>query len=125
MPGYDESLEIPDWLEPPRMDADETLPNMIHPSYPFGRPHTGKSSGAGSGAGKKGHGGGAGNLTSGQERGVERWDELGDGLIEDKKGKEVPPGMAVSLQFTLGSMYLLHIQPHPPINSTRQSRPVP
>ena len=98
MPGYDESLEIPDWLEPPRMDADETLPNMIHPSYPFGRPSTGKGKGKGKGVGGwgAGAGGGIGNLMSGQGREEERWDELGDGLIEEKKGKEVPPGMAVS-----------------------------
>ncbi|WVQ80720.1 hypothetical protein IAT38_002825 [Cryptococcus sp. DSM 104549] len=37
MPGYDESFSIPPYLEPPRIDADETLPSMVHPSYPFGR----------------------------------------------------------------------------------------
>lgn len=92
MPGFDESLTIPTWLEPPRMDADETLPNMIHPSYPFGRPST-----HGKGKGKKG--GGVGNMLNGVfgNGNEDVWDELGsEGLVERRKGREVPPGMAVS-----------------------------
>lgn len=106
MPGYDESLEIPSWLEPPRMDADETLPNMIHPSYPFGRPHVGKSKGRKLGAGGA-WGAGVGNLMTGEGRAEEGWDELGDGegLIEEKRGKEVPPGMAVSSGPSPSSIY--------------------
>lgn len=109
MPGFDESLEIPPHLEPPRLDADETLPNMLHPSYPFGRPvGLGKMKG-------KGLKGGIGNLllgrgglgmSSGDRRGRgqgqvgEEWEELDvGGLVEIEKGKEVPPGMAVSLSF--------------------------
>ena len=94
MPGFDESLEIPQHLEPPRLDADETLPNMLHPSYPFGRPV---------GLGKmKSSKGGIGNLLLGRgstpKEGRGEWDELDiGGLVEREKGKEVPPGMAVSL----------------------------
>lgn len=40
MPGYDEFVPVPEHLEPPQLDADETLPTQLHPSYPFGRPPT-------------------------------------------------------------------------------------
>jgi hypothetical protein len=107
MPGFDESLEIPQSLEPPRLDADETLPNLLHPSYPFGRPvslgkaRAVKGLGVGNLLGSLGHG--HGNLGMGMrgERSrnqEDRWDELDQGgLVEREKGKEVPPGMAVCL----------------------------
>jgi hypothetical protein len=109
MPGFDESLDIPPSLEPPRLDADETLPNLIHPSYPFGRPVgmggaklkggkvVGNLLGTVGAAGSKGMGIGTG-VASGRRGPEERWDELGvEGLVEKRKGKEVPPGMAVSV----------------------------
>jgi hypothetical protein len=37
MPGFDQNVAVPPHHEPPRMDADETLPSMMHPSYPYGR----------------------------------------------------------------------------------------
>ncbi|WVQ96849.1 hypothetical protein IAU59_003956 [Kwoniella sp. CBS 9459] len=116
MPGYDESLSIPPHLEPPRLDADETLPSMLHPSYPFGRPVSlgKKGSGLGSGLGSRGRG--VGNLLgtvgdggdprngwgsgmgsgwgNGDARG-ERWEEWGlEDVVERERRKEVPPGMA-------------------------------
>jgi len=107
MPGFDESLEIPQHLEPPRLDADETLPNMLHPSYPFGRPV-----GLGKMKSSKGHGG-IGNLLSGRGSSSHdgrkgEWDELDiGGLVEREKGKEVPPGMAVScLSLLMSSLYI-------------------
>lgn len=104
MPGYDESLEIPPHLEPPRLDADETLPNLLHPSYPFGRPvGLGKMKGVKGGIGNLllGRGGfGMGGERGGRRGGGEEWDELDvGGLVEIEKGKEVPPGMAVSSAF--------------------------
>lgn len=112
MPGFDESLDIPPSLEPPRLDADETLPNLIHPSYPFGRP-AGMGTAKGKGVksvvgnllgtvGSKGLGGtigtGGGSGSGARRVAEERWDELGiEGLVEKPKGKEIPPGMAVSL----------------------------
>jgi hypothetical protein len=111
MPGFDESLEIPQHLEPPRLDADETLPNMLHPSYPFGRPV---------GLGKmKSSKGGIGNLLLGRgstpKEGRGEWDELDiGGLVEREKGKEVPPGMAVSLPI------ILELRPHPIMDVSRQ-----
>jgi hypothetical protein len=116
MPGFDESLYIPQHLEPPRLDADETLPNMLHPSYPFGRPvsivNINKSrikGGIGIGNLISGLGAGTGNGNGNGSRGVEdRWDELGDGgLVEKEIGKEVPPGMAVSCFLVLSSLFLL------------------
>ncbi|OCF30620.1 hypothetical protein I316_07748 [Kwoniella heveanensis BCC8398] len=114
MPGYDESLAIPPHLEPPRLDADETLPSMLHPSYPFGRPVSlGKKAGSGSRGrgvgnllGTVGEGGdprngwgygmgtGVGWGGGGDARG-ERWHEWGlEDVVEREKRKEVPPGMA-------------------------------
>jgi hypothetical protein len=105
MPGFDESLEIPPHLEPPRLDADETLPNMLHPSYPFGRPV---------GLGKmKSVKGSIGNLLLGRgtfvgKDGRREWEELDiGGLVEREKGKEVPPGMAVSFSI----IYHIHLRP--------------
>ena len=99
MPGFDESIPIPPHLEPPRVDADETLPTQMHPSYPYGRP---------SGSRKKPNTS-VGNLLSTvgggfeQVRRGEKWDETGmDAVMEPEGGKEVPPGMAVS-RGSLGS----------------------
>lgn len=108
MPGFDESLDIPIHLEPPRTDADETLPNMIHPSYPLGRPGSGsrgRGVGAGSGAGAGVVGNLLGTIGGWETRGVvgrgeeeDRWGEMGvEGMVEKQKGREVPPGMAVSV----------------------------
>jgi len=124
MPGFDESLEIPSSLEPPRLDADETLPNLLHPSYPFGRPVSlGKSRavkglGVGNLLGSLGRGGlgiGMGMGMGGGGRGMrnqeDRWDELDQGgLVEREKGKEVPPGMAVC--FILDLILLLILSYH-------------
>ncbi|KAK4686106.1 hypothetical protein P7C73_g4024, partial [Tremellales sp. Uapishka_1] len=108
MPGFDESLPIPPHLEPPRLDADETLPSHLHPSYPFGRPislgtarlgisSNGISSNIGNLLGTVGNGNGEGNFGSASVRWGrgEIWDELGiDDVVEKEKIKEVPPGMA-------------------------------
>jgi len=102
MPGFDESLEIPPHLEPPRLDADETLPNMLHPSYPFGRPvGLGKMKAVKGGIGNLLLGrGGLGVSSERRGRGGEEWEELDvRGLVEVEVGKEVPPGMAVSPYF--------------------------
>lgn len=114
MPGYDQSIPIPPHLEPPVADADETLPSQMHPSYPFGRP---KTKGQGQ-KDPKGKGKGVGNLlgTSGagdvqgyggrtDDWGAMRWGARGEGwrelgiggLLESEKKREVPPGMAVSV----------------------------
>ena len=119
MPGFDESLEIPASLEPPRLDADETLPNLLHPSYPFGRPVSlGKSRavkglGVGNLLGSLGRGGlgmgmgGGGRGERGMRNQEDRWDELDQGgLVEREKGKEVPPGMAVCFIFDLILLFL-------------------
>jgi len=103
MPGFDESLEIPPHLEPPRLDADETLPNMLHPSYPFGRPvGLGKMKAVKGGIGNLLLGrGGLGVSNERRGRGGEEWEELDvGGLVEVEVGKEVPPGMAVSSLLT-------------------------
>lgn len=94
MPGFDETLAVPMHLEPPRLDADETLPNMLHPSYPWGRP---------AGKAKSGKGG-VGNLMSTVARNEEdTWNEWGTGeLVERESGREVPPGMAVSQKASAG-----------------------
>ncbi|ORY31379.1 hypothetical protein BCR39DRAFT_480017 [Naematelia encephala] len=101
MPGYDESLPIPPHLEPPGLDADETLPSQIHPSYPFGRPPTisrpqrpwmsGPTNLLGTvGQGMKAGDGGISHWARG-----EIWDELGLGqVVEPEEKREVPPGMA-------------------------------
>ncbi|KAK8858510.1 hypothetical protein IAR55_002737 [Kwoniella newhampshirensis] len=118
MPGFDESLSIPPHLEPPRLDADETLPSMLHPSYPFGRPVSLRSSASISGigigvGGGAGRGRGIGNLLGtitvvgeGGRReggfGLGRdggggggWDEWGlEDVVENERRKEIPPGMA-------------------------------
>ncbi|WVF69349.1 hypothetical protein IAT40_004125 [Kwoniella sp. CBS 6097] len=113
MPGYDESFAIPPHLEPPRLDADETLPSMLHPSYPFGRPVSLGKKGSGSRGrgvgnllGTVGEGGDPRNVWGyGMGTGVgwgggsdargERWDEWGlEDVVEREKRKEVPPGMA-------------------------------
>ena len=105
MPGFDQDIPIPLEHEPPRLDADETLPNMLHPSYPYGRPAT---LGRGSGRAGRGGRGGPGNLLGtvggsqldngvrGDWRGEEQWGELALGdFVEASAKKEVPPGMAV------------------------------
>ncbi|WVR06265.1 hypothetical protein IAU60_003295 [Kwoniella sp. DSM 27419] len=121
MPGYDESLYIPPHLEPPRLDADETLPSMIHPSYPFGRPvalgrkgYKGRGVGnllgtVGDGFAGSAWGGGAGD-------GRETWDDWGlDDVVERERRKEVPPGMAGAKR-----------PPSPPSPALRPShRPLP
>lgn len=114
MPGFDQDIPIPTELEPPRPDADETLPNMLHPSYPFGRPVTlgrgkvGAMSGVGNLLGTVGMvgrdpgaadwaGRGGGGRGGGGKWGEEMWKELGLELVLEKSmKKEVPPGMAVS-----------------------------
>ncbi|ODN77552.1 hypothetical protein L202_04724 [Cryptococcus amylolentus CBS 6039] len=62
MPGYDESIPIPFHLEPPRLDADETLPSQMHPSYPFGRPVSSGKGRGGAGNGKRRRGRRVGDL---------------------------------------------------------------
>lgn len=119
MPGYDQHILLPPEQEPPRMDADETLPNLLHPSYPYGRPPTlgGKTKiwvpggrslmgtvGVLAGeSGKNGTGasgsGGLRGWMGGRWAGEDGWGELGlGGLTENGGKKEVPPGMAVSFQ---------------------------
>ena len=107
MPGYDQTLPIPYHLEPPRLDADETLPSQLHPSYPFGRPPTVSKrsrpwmSGPGNllgtiADGDEGFGNGRGSGS--RLGGGDAWEELGmRGIIEVEQRKEIPPGMAVSL----------------------------
>ncbi|RXK41633.1 hypothetical protein M231_01132 [Tremella mesenterica] len=99
MPGYDEPLPIPPHLEPPRLDADETLPSALHPSYPFGRPvSVSKPTRHGVGnlldtVKEKGEKLGVSMVQTGLGR--EKWDELGlDEVVESQVRKEVPPGMA-------------------------------
>ncbi|ORX40184.1 hypothetical protein BD324DRAFT_616692 [Kockovaella imperatae] len=105
MPGYDQTLPIPYHLEPPRLDADETLPSQLHPSYPFGRPPTvGKPlrpwmSGPGNLLGTIGEMDGSSGLGRAGMIGSfgrgDAWDELAmRGIIEVEQRKEVPPGMA-------------------------------
>lgn len=101
MPGYDEFVPVPEHLEPPQLDADETLPTQLHPSYPFGRPPstsrpqrpwmTGPTNllgsmgmdrlGPGSGAGAGGGGGGAGT-GRGESSGAQ-----GDGWLGSRYGQ--------------------------------------
>lgn len=125
MPGYDESLDIPAHLHPPDLDADEILPSQMHPSYPYGRPPTASRrvkpwmNAVGNLLGTVGGGGLAGSYPTSrggpstwrernepQQGGVglgavrwgERWDELAMAeFLETRRGKEIPPGMAVSL----------------------------
>lgn len=90
MPGFDENLDIPGFLEPPRLDADEVLPSQLHPSYPFGRAEKGKKAAGGNLRAI------AGNMMPQQEEG--KWNELNlSALIQRPDGKEVPPVMAVSV----------------------------
>lgn len=114
MPGFDEFIPVPGHLEPPRLDADETLPSQLHPSYPFGRPPTvgrpirpwmggpGNLLGTvGSGGGEKGMSGREGEggqaWMGGRWGRGEGWEEVGiREVVEVEKRKEVPPGMAVS-----------------------------
>jgi len=118
MPGYDEHIPIPPEQEPPRMDADETLPNLLHPSYPYGRPPTLNGKGGQQGKGwtrggksllstvgdgidlRGGNGSTAGRGWMGSRwAGAEGWAELAMGGFGEKTAKkEVPPGMAVSRQ---------------------------
>lgn len=96
MPGYDENVSFAAHLEPPRLDADETLPSQVHPSYPYGRPKTaGSKPGAGAGgAGARA----AGNLLEPGGRMDEKWEELDlSAVLEHSDGREVPPVMAVSV----------------------------
>ena len=113
MPGFDESIPVPAHLEPPRLDADETLPSQLHPSYPFGRPPSlGRPvrpwmGGPGNLLGTVGDGQGRGQGMEGGMGGVwmggrwgrgEGWEELGlTEVVEVEERKEVPPGMAVSV----------------------------
>ncbi|RSH77352.1 uncharacterized protein EHS24_003312 [Apiotrichum porosum] len=95
MPGYDENVSFAAHLEPPRLDADETLPSQVHPSYPYGRPKTaGSKPGAGAGgAGARA----AGNLLEPGGRMDEKWEELDlSAVLEHSDGREVPPVMAGS-----------------------------
>lgn len=101
MPGFEEDVSYPAYLEPPRADADETLPSQVHPSYPFGRPKAGARPGLGGGAGLGGGGGAgsvsraAGSLLLPGER-EDAWDEMDMGAVLEKPdGREVPPVMAV------------------------------
>ncbi|WVQ65872.1 uncharacterized protein L199_004050 [Kwoniella botswanensis] len=108
MPGYDETLNIPIELEPPRFDADETLPNQIHPSYPYGRPQSlGKKPGGSKGKGVGNLLGTIGigmsmNLRGGEWTGETgrtggQWQEWGLEEVKSSGGggrREVPPGMA-------------------------------
>ena len=118
MPGFDEFIPVPAHLEPPRQDADETLPSQLHPSYPFGRPRTvgrpvlpwlggprnllggvGRGEGGGESSGSGGGmGGGMGELWGGERWGRgEGWEELGlREVMEVETRKEVPAGIAVS-----------------------------
>ena len=117
MPGFDEFIPIPAHLEPPRQDADETLPSQLHPSYPFGRPRTvgrpvlpwlggprnllggvGRGEGAGESSGS--FGGGLGEVWGSERWGRgEGWEELGlREVVEVEARKEVPAGIAVSRQ---------------------------
>jgi hypothetical protein len=105
MPGYDQTIPIPLHLEPPISDADETLPSLMHPSYPFGRPVTKGQSSKGKGMVGNligtvglGEGSGEGDMRgSGNGRMLgERWDERGiREVLESEKKREIPPGMAV------------------------------
>ncbi|CAD6586188.1 MAG: hypothetical protein TREMPRED_004350 [Tremellales sp. Tagirdzhanova-0007] len=116
MPGFDEFIPVPAHLEPPRQDADETLPSQLHPSYPFGRPRTvgrpvlpwlggprnllggvGRGEGGGESSGSGGGmGGGMGELWGGERWGRgEGWEELGlREVMEVETRKEVPAGIA-------------------------------
>lgn len=97
MPGFEEDVAYPAYLDPPRPDADETLPSQVHPSYPFGRPKVGSKLGL---TGPNAHGGAsvskqAGNLLLPNER-EDVWTEMDMGAVLEKPdGKEVPPVMAV------------------------------
>lgn len=109
MPGFDESIPVPLHLEPPRSDGDEILPSQMHPSYPLGRPTYGKGKGVSGKGGRKvgnllgtvdawGRGmraeaGAVGGLWGGGRGEV--WEETGlEGVVEQEKRREVPPGMA-------------------------------
>ncbi|WWC62466.1 uncharacterized protein I303_105062 [Kwoniella dejecticola CBS 10117] len=111
MPGFDESLDIPPEYEPPRFDHDETLPNQLHPSYPYGRPASLnnrqkiRSKGVGNLLGTIGPSAttlanprmGMGmNLRGGEwSSRSQEWQEWGMEGLEDQRGRrEVPPGMA-------------------------------
>ncbi|WWC70673.1 uncharacterized protein I206_104624 [Kwoniella pini CBS 10737] len=109
MPGFDESLDIPQEYEPPRFDHDETLPNQLHPSYPYGRPISLKNK-------QRIRNKGVGNLLStiegsigsnsrinmnmnmnlrGGEWNSREWQEWGMENLKDQRGRrEIPPGMA-------------------------------
>lgn len=104
MPGYDQTIPIPLHLEPPVADADETLPSLMHPSYPYGRPVSKGQNGKGKGRvgnlmGTLGGGeGDKGDMRGMRRQGGETWDERGlREILESEKKREVPPGMAVSL----------------------------
>lgn len=91
MPGFDENVIFSPYLEPPRLDADETLPSQVHPSYPYGRPTTlGQKNAQPIRAA-------AGNHLAAAHRDALAWDELDlEGVLETPDGGEVPPVMAVS-----------------------------
>ncbi|KAL7419957.1 hypothetical protein Q5752_004920 [Cryptotrichosporon argae] len=108
MPGYDEDVLVPVHLEPPRADADETLPTQAHPSYPLGRPGPSTTGASGGGPGALG---GIGGRAAAMDRGRKRkriadllrgeagdavgWPELATaGIMRKRDRKEVPPGMA-------------------------------
>ncbi|KAL1412867.1 hypothetical protein Q8F55_000616 [Vanrija albida] len=91
MPGFDENVIFSPYLEPPRLDADETLPSQVHPSYPYGRPKglASRSMQPVRAA--------AGNQLGAAHRDGEGWDELDlDAVLEVPDGGEVPPVMAGS-----------------------------
>lgn len=104
MPGFESDIPLPQHLEMNPIDADEILPNMLHPSYPFGRPISlGQKRGVLRGVGNlfmglEGRGGfGSGSGGRGGRGGEEGWDEMGlEGFLGTVERKEVPPGMAVS-----------------------------
>ncbi|WWC88774.1 uncharacterized protein L201_003687 [Kwoniella dendrophila CBS 6074] len=113
MPGFDESINIPIEYEPPRFDSDETLPNQIHPSYPFGRPaslnrkgNNTKNKGISNllgtlGSSSRGmnmnlRGGEWSNKKHSEAQGDDSWHEWGldNDLLQNHGRKEIPPGMA-------------------------------
>ncbi|TXT15835.1 hypothetical protein VHUM_00338 [Vanrija humicola] len=91
MPGFDENVTFSPYLEPPRLDADETLPSQVHPSYPYGRPTT-----LGQGHAQPVRAAAGNQLSVAHRDGLE-WDELDlEGVLETPDGGEVPPVMAGS-----------------------------
>ncbi|GMK53968.1 hypothetical protein CspeluHIS016_0105540 [Cutaneotrichosporon spelunceum] len=115
MPGFDENLDIPASLEPPRLDADEVLPSQLHPSYPFGRAPSGKKAAGGNLRAI------AGNMLPQQDE--DKWDDLDlSALLERPDGREVPPVMAGSKRPPPRTPPSLHPQNVPPPRSEHLRR---